>query len=224
MNLDFYHYGTAFQKPDGEWVHGHFTGSGLSMRFVDEQGRLLNIYQLLTQLVDEHLMKMPWGGGWPDYSVEQALEVSRLLMARCTQGGYSALCAQFHIDPFALGGAWRERFGRWLDGTLEEAAQRGFPIWTAYHWMRFVEIRQAAVFDELKWDAASGRLTFTLDAPTAGDITLEIMAPARVGNLSLDRVAVEGLSVSIRQRGLSGLEWASFPVTAGRRAIVVEYR
>ncbi|HRE25846.1 MAG TPA: hypothetical protein PK954_04370, partial [Anaerolineales bacterium] len=34
MNLDFYHYGTAFQKPGGEWVNGHFTGSGLSMRFV----------------------------------------------------------------------------------------------------------------------------------------------------------------------------------------------
>ncbi len=224
MNLDFYHYGTAFQKPDGAWVHGHFTGSGLSMRFVDEQGRLLNIYQVLTQLVDEHLMKMPWGGGWPDYSVDQALEVSRVMLARCAEGGYSALCAQFHIDPFALGGEWQARFGRWLEGTLAEAAQRGFPIWSAYQWMRFVETRQAAVFDQLLWDAAAGQLTFTLDAPAAADLVLEVLLPAQAGARTLETVAVDNQTTPTRPRTVSGLEWAALPVTAGRRAVVARYR
>lgn len=224
MNLDFYHYGTAFQKPGGEWVNGHFTGSGLSMRFVDEQGRLLNIYQVLTQLVDEHLMKMPWGGGWPDYTVDQALEVSRELLARCAAGGYSALCAQFHIDPFALGGEWQANFGRWMEGTLAEAAARGFPIWSAYAWMRFVEVRQAALLTDIVWESQAGLLTLTLDAPTAEDLSLELLLPQQNRGLALESVTLDGQPAPTRARKVSGQEWAAFAAPAGSRRITAQYR
>ena len=58
MNLGFYHVGPSLQKKSGEWVYGHLTGSGRPMRFIDAQGRILNIYQQLTQLTDEHLIPM----------------------------------------------------------------------------------------------------------------------------------------------------------------------
>ena len=76
MNMDLYHYGTAFQKDSGEWCYGFTNASGLPMKFIDEQGRLLNIYQQDTQLVDEHLMKVPWGGGWVDLSADEAVQVA----------------------------------------------------------------------------------------------------------------------------------------------------
>jgi hypothetical protein len=224
LNLDYYHSGRAFRKPDGTWAHGYATGSGLPMRFVDEQGRLLDLYQLATQLVDEHLMPVPWNLGLADYSVEDALEVSRTMLASGAAGVPSAFCAQFHVDPFALGGEWRDRFGRWLDGTLQEAARLGYPIWPADRWLRFVVTRNSARFEGLRWDPESRELAFTLDAPGAADQPLAVLVPARAGSLALDGAFVDGEGVMLRPRALSGIEWRSVDVAAGRHTVRAMYK
>ncbi|NJN98095.1 MAG: hypothetical protein HC875_30440, partial [Anaerolineales bacterium] len=76
MNVDYYHIGSVFQKPGGEWTSGHFTGSGLPMKFVDEQGRILNVFQQLTQLVDEHLLEGL--GGRPTCGPKRPLKFRKL--------------------------------------------------------------------------------------------------------------------------------------------------
>jgi hypothetical protein len=45
MNFDYYHVGPIFQRANGSWAFGYFTGSGLPMRFVDVEGRLIDNWQ-----------------------------------------------------------------------------------------------------------------------------------------------------------------------------------
>ncbi|BCX02942.1 MAG: hypothetical protein KatS3mg053_0880 [Candidatus Roseilinea sp.] len=131
MNLDYYHYGPSFQQPDGQWVFGYFTGSGLPMRFVDLQGRLLNIYQQPTLLVDEQVLNMPWASNPVKLDVNSAVSISYHLIDQAMHGAYAAIAMQFHIDPISIKGPWTEDALRWLEKTLDYCVEKEIPIWSA---------------------------------------------------------------------------------------------
>jgi hypothetical protein len=224
MNLDYYHVGPAFQNEAGEWVYGHFTGSGLPMRFVDQQGRILKIYQQLTQLTDEHLLaKMPWEGGWPKLSAEAAAEVSRTLLRRSLGGDHSAIATNFHVDPFAVGGEYASEATRWLEGTLDYAAANGVPIWSALEWLHFTEIRHDAGLEDVQWQPAVRRLSFRLVAQAAPEVDLTVMVPLRHRNAKLTQLKVDGLVVEHRERLMSGVSYGWLSVPAGPHQVVATY-
>ncbi len=55
MDLNYYYWPNAFvqNRP------GFFTGSGLSMRFADVDGTMIDVYQVPTHLVNESGMQFP---------------------------------------------------------------------------------------------------------------------------------------------------------------------
>jgi hypothetical protein len=170
MNFDFYHVGPSLQKKDGEWPNGHLTGSGRPMKFIDEQGRIIDLYQQLTQIADEHLIPMdvPGWGGWPGLSSQEAVEVSKNLLDRSVKDGdYAAICGQFHVDPFQLGGEPAEKGRIFLEGTLDYAQELGVPIWSAQEWLDFSDLRHEAEFTDMTWDADSSNLVLRFTQDTA---------------------------------------------------------
>lgn len=226
MNLDFYHYGTAFRAQSGEWHYGYFNGSGLPMKFVDEEGRILNIYQQVTQLVDEHLMQMMWGGGWANLTAEAALEISRAVLQRSVTVAPSAIAAQFHVDPFAAGGEWATQAARWLEGTLDYAVEQHIPIWSAAQWLHFVELRQAARLTGIRWNSTAQQLSFGLQAPLRANMSLTIMLPIQHGTAQLRRVEVDGVNVPYRARTLGARftrEYGWLPAPAGSHQVAATY-
>ncbi|MBK9053562.1 MAG: hypothetical protein IPL78_22475 [Chloroflexi bacterium] len=84
------------------WRYGHFTGSGRPMRFMDEQGRLLNIYQQLTHLADDHLLTMAWGN-MVGLGRKKRYLYHRQLRAKSLDGFYSAITAIFMRTCFGKG-------------------------------------------------------------------------------------------------------------------------
>lgn len=224
MNLDYYHYGPAFRDKTGEWRYGHFIGSGLPMRFVDEQGRILNIYQQPTQLVDEQLIRMPWGLGGADIPVEAAIKIAQALLQHSLTGAYSAVAAQFHIDPFAIGGDLAVKAGRWLESTLDYAAAQDIPIWSAAEWLDFTEARHNATLDRIQWDPSGRRLSFYLAAPMAPEVDLTVLIPRQHGGVRLTQVEVDGTAVTYHERYLSGSSYASISIRAGPHQIVAIYQ
>jgi len=223
MNLDYYHYGPAFRDQAGEWRYGHFTGSGLPMRFVDEHGRILNIYQQPTQLVDEQLIRMPWGLGGADIPVEAAVEIARTVLQQSLAGSYSAVAAQFHIDPFAIGGDLAVKAGRWLESTLDYAAAQGIPIWSAAEWLSFTEARHEATLDQIHWDPSGRRLSFRLMASPTLQAELTVLIPPQQGEARLVQAEVDGTAVAYHERHLSGSNYAGISVKAGLHQIVATY-
>jgi hypothetical protein len=223
MNMDFYHSGPAFQKPDGEWVFGYLTGSGLPMRFADADGRLLNIYQQLTSLVDEQVLRMPWSNGPAKLDVAGALAVSRWVLQRALQGGYAAVGAQFHIDAFAVPGPWSADAVQWLEGTLDYCSEQSIPIWSGAKWASFAEARAGVRPEGLAWDAASGRLMFEVAVPAALDAEMALMLPRRHGSTALRQFSIDGTAVAGTQRRLGALDYATAALPAGLRRIEAIY-
>lgn len=225
MNLDYYLVGPIFQKEAGIWVYGHFTGSGLPMKFVDEQGRILNIYQQTTQLADEHLMKLHWESGWPKLSAEVAVEVSQILLEHSLKGGYSAVTGQFHVDSFTrpADDIFYKKAAYWLEGTLDYAASQNIPIWPAAEWLRFTEIRHDTIFEAVQWHPETGRLSFQVVAPVASNVQLSVMVPLWHGEAKLVQVEVDGRQVAHRPRQVGGVSYGWVSVEADSRQVVASY-
>jgi hypothetical protein len=224
LNVDHYHLGAAFRDEAGEWPCGYFTGSGLPMKFVDERGRILNTYQQPTQLADEHLLVMPWvTGEVPGLTAEEAIEVSRTLLRRSLEGAYGAITAQFHVDPFAIGGQAGNDEARWLEGTLDYAVAQGIPIWSTLQWLRFVEVRHDANLAQVQWHAASRRLSFDLVAQAVPGTELSVMIPLQHAGTRLVQTEVDGVPVEHRTRELGGVGYGWVSVSAGFHQMAAAY-
>ncbi|MCC7353660.1 MAG: hypothetical protein IT330_07860 [Anaerolineae bacterium] len=231
MNLDFYHWGPAFRKETGEWVYGHLTGSGLPMRFVDEQGRILNIYQQLTQLADDHLLdirynSMEWGGQ-VKLSAQAALEVSETLLSRSVSD-HCAIAANFHPDiffihPLAADEKSYAAEAQWVEGTLDYVGAQGIPIWSAKQWLDFTEVRHDARFEQVEWHAVAQRLSFRLSPRQAADAELSVLVPLQHGKARMAQIEVDGKTVKHEQRTVSGVAYAWVAVPAGSHQIAATY-
>jgi uncharacterized membrane protein len=224
LNLDSYHLGPIFRNEEGEWAYGYFTGSSLPMRFADEQGRILNIYQQPTLLADEHLLSLPWvTGEVPGLPSEEAIRVSQALLQRSVDGAYGAITAQFHVDPFALGGQAGAEEARWLEGTLDYAAAQGIPIWSALEWLRFTEVRHDASLGGIQWHRGQQRLTFDLVAQDDADVALTVMTPLHHGEAELVQIELDGVAIGHSLRRVGGVDFGWVSVQAGLHQVVVTY-
>jgi hypothetical protein len=220
--MDYYHWGPAFQDEKGKWLNGHFTGSGRPMKFVDEQGRILNIYQQPTQIADDHLLDLHWGGV-ARMPAEAALEVSQQLLKASAEADHSAIAANFHVDPFAVGGEWLPEARRWLEGTLDIATALDIPIWSAVDWLRFTEIRHDAGLENVQWEPGEGRLSFDLLAQDNSEVALTVMAPLHHDKADLVGLEVDGVTTGHGLRTVGGVEYGWVAVPAGFHQAVALY-
>jgi hypothetical protein len=227
MNFDYYHVGPSLQKPTGEWPNGHLTGSGRPMRFVDEQGRLINLYQQHTHFADEHLIPMdvPGWGGWPGLSAQGAVDVVKDLLDRSVKNNdFCALGGQFHVDPFQLGGDPTEKAVAFLDGSLAYAAELGVPIWSAQDWLEFTQRRNESSFTDVTWDTSGSTLTFNLLPLYETDSTLTVLVPASHAEKELSTLSVDGVTTSNSARQvLGGVEYALVIVSTQGHTVKATY-
>jgi hypothetical protein len=243
MNFDYYHVGPSLQKKNGKWANGHLTGSGRPMKFIDEQGRIIDLYQQLTQIADEHLIPMdvPGWGGWPKLSPQEAVEVSKYLLDRSVKNGdYCAIGGQFHVDPFQLGGDPAEKGGIFLEGTLDYARELGVPIWSAQEWLYFSDLRHDSNFTEMVWDASASSLILRLTQDAAlrlaqdealsllpfdePESTLTVLLPMRHGDKTLSASSVDDVSTPFTSRLVLGnVEYAPVTLSAKEHTIRLTY-
>ncbi|MEW6402215.1 MAG: twin-arginine translocation signal domain-containing protein [Chloroflexota bacterium] len=222
MNLDFYHVGDAFKRKNGDWVYGHFNGSGLPMKFIDENGKVLNIYQQMTQLADDHLLNLHWGGS-VKLPAAQAVEVSKSLLDHSVSGGYAAIGAIFHTDPFAVGESWAQQEAEWMDGTLEYAATNDIPIWSSEMWLNFVEARQGTTIENLSWRRQERKLMCTVRCrdPKYGSISLLI--PMTHSGYRLSGAEINGRPIDYAVQAVGSLDYACISLTSDVSEVVVYY-
>jgi hypothetical protein len=227
MNFDYYHVGPSMQKKNGEWAYGHLTGSGRPMKFIDEQGRLIDLYQQLTQIADEHLIPMdvPGWGGWPQLSAQEAVEISKLLLDRSVNDGeYCAIGGQFHVDPFQLGGDPAEKGRIFLEGTLDYANQLGVPILSGQEWLWFTDARHDTNFGDFNWDASASSLHFNLIPPSQPLASLTVLLPVFHAGRLLASIRADGVPTPAETRLVVGsVEYAQVILTAEEHEIRATY-
>jgi len=225
LNLDYYHWGSLFKNQQGDWLFGYLTGSGLPMRFIDEQGRILNIFQQLTELADDHMVDMGWEWNGPaKLSPEKCVEISKTLFQNSVKTAPTAFVAQFHADPFGFGSDdVIARAQHFMEGTLTAATSAGFPIWSAQEWLHFTEVRHNTDFRVVQWHQESQLLSFQLVAQEAPDIELPVMIPLQHNRTRLAQVEVDGQTRKYNQQTVGGVDYGWLSVSAGPHQIVARY-
>ena len=223
MSLDYYHAGPAMRRPDGSYVNGYLTGSGLPLPFVDEQGRLLRVYQQHTHIVDEHQIAAFDHGYEMNLSAADAVALSRQQIDQAVERFPSALGLQSHFDPYAFSPEKAALERDWLDGILSHAASRGVAIMSAEQWLAFTEMRHGAVMRDLAWNDAEGVLTFEAETGGTAQHHLLLLLPVEHRQRTLRQVMIDGMLTSAIHKRVGGVTYGAVPLARGQRRVRAYY-
>jgi hypothetical protein len=193
LDMNFYNW-----PPD--WIGGrpgYITGSALPMRFSTDDGRLLDVFQQETHLVNE-----TWNGS------TRAIE-ELITAANDERGYYGAIGTHYDFsDDFE-------------QRLMDIAIRRDVPMVSARQLLDFTEGREASAFTNLE-QTASGDLTFgaAVDPRVAG--TLCGMLPVHSGERTLTSLTADGEPVDYEVTKIKGVLYAVFP--AGNLRYEARYR
>lgn len=185
FNLDYYYY-------PGSWIQGRsgvFTGSGLPMRFADLDGSPIDVYQGVSQLVNENELSYP-------------AATNALLDRALGPEGYYGLFGTH--DDF--------RDSAFLDGIIASAVARNVPIISAQQALTWLDGRNASSFDNLSWSVNT--LRFDVNA-ASGARNLQGMLPFASSTQTLSALTRDGLPVAYTTETIKGLTYAFFFAPSG---------
>ncbi len=220
MDTNFYTWGSWLKKGDGSWAHGYTTGSGLPMKFVDENGVVMPVYQQATQLVDEQLNYGIYDPGIvEDLSGPGAFQVSKTLIDASQAGYYSALTTQNHVGIYHNLPGVKE----WGDLTMAYAQSLEIPMWNADEWLGFTEARDATTFANLVWNPTTAVLTFSANSPAVSSGSLTTLLPLTYEGDNLVAVEVDGDAASYETVAVNEVPMAFVTVPSGEHSYSARY-
>lgn len=213
LNLDYYMRGQVTARPDGTQAHGYLTGSGLPMRFVDLNGEILPVYQQLTNIVDEQYMAQPF---YPDWRRDADQVIA--MMDAGLSAYYSAFVANFHVDYYNWG-----EIRPWAEAIMAAAQSRGMPIWTADRWLDYVLNRNGTRIQDMQWDEAAGRLSFTFVSTPTLSFSHTLWLPLRFREWEIREARVDGQLVPLLSQTLRGIPGVFLLLAPGSHAVVISF-
>ncbi|MFC0247611.1 hypothetical protein ACFFIO_03745 [Citricoccus parietis] len=192
-----------YNWPPG-WIQdraGYMTGSALPMRFSDVDGRIINVFQQESHLVNE-----TWNGS--SAAIEQLIDA-----AEDERGYYGAFGTHYDFS---------DAFDRQL---MEIAAERDIPMVSAQQLLDFTEGRNASSFANVSYTdpgaAASGadedtlEMTWEIDVDDRASDLLQAMVPLRSGDRLLASISKDGTPLDFHVRQIKGITYAFFPAANG---------
>lgn len=195
FDCNYYQFGGNKVYPNWMGDVGHFTGSGVPMKFADTHGRILNIYQSNTQLPDETWLK-------ENIEIKSKTMIDRSL----DQENYSYLNANYHTWY------WPETRTPGLK-VLDYCKSRGVPIWTAERTYNFLKMKDEASFSNLTW--RNNQLSFTLISELKHSNGLTFMVPAIFENKQIKEIIRDGKNQSFTIKNVKGFNYAFVTVEPG---------
>jgi methionine-rich copper-binding protein CopC len=168
---------------------GYFNGTGTIMRFADEDGSLIDVYQATTQMTDES------GTAYP-------ATVNALLdKALGPEGYYAALVANIHTDTVA---------SQPSDAIVSEALSRGVPVVSAKQMLDWLDARNASAYQSIAWNGSA--LSFTV---TGGANGLRGMVPLTTSAGNLVSLTRNGSPVTTTPQTIKGMQYGFFTAQTG---------
>ena len=194
MRLD-----TTYYHWPPTWVNrraGVFTGSALPMRFASTQGRMVDVFQVPTQMTDES------GQPYPQ-TVEALLD-----RALGPQGYYGVYTVNAHTD---------QAISLVADAVVATAKSRQVPVVSARQMLSWLDARNASTWTPLSWDGRTWRFDVQAAAAARG---LRAMLPKTVAGRTLTSLQREGVAVPTSIFTVKGVDYVFFPATSGRHEAV----
>ncbi|MGH2976033.1 MAG: DUF4082 domain-containing protein, partial [Solirubrobacterales bacterium] len=178
----------------GSWIKdrpGMFTGSGMPMRFAEQDGGIVDVYQAATQMTDESEQTYP-------FTVDTLLD-----NALGSKGYYGVFTANMHTDAIASAGA---------DAIVASAQERGVPVVSARQMLTWLDGRNQSSFGSIEW--SGNALSFTIDR-SSGANGLRAMLPVHSAIGPLQAIDSDGTPVSFTTESIKGIEYAFFEAASG---------
>lgn len=176
----------------GSWVQdrpGYMTGSGMTMRFADIDGSMIDVYQAPSHLVNES------GQTWPrniDIMLDRALG---------PEGYYGALGT--HYD-------YSDQFARQL---ITSARARNVPMVSGKQLLDWSDGRNNSYFSAGEWNGATYQFAATMDARTRE--MGRVMLPTETEKGVLLAVAHNDQPVAFTTETMKGVTYAVFTAKSG---------
>ncbi|MEW5979111.1 MAG: hypothetical protein AB1898_25225 [Acidobacteriota bacterium] len=141
---------------------GYLTGSGLPLRFVDQQGRVFDIFQQLTQYEDDVVIsQMDFSAAW---SVDEAVTKFARLLRASVDGHHTALTLNFHPPYYVQNIPDSDNSSKgWVEGCIAVAKEMEVPLLNATQWHHFVRARDQVRIRDLHIQTSGYQ--FLLEAP-----------------------------------------------------------
>jgi len=179
------------------WVQnrpGMFTGSGMPMRFSDEDGTIIDVYQAPTQIPDESGLDITYN-------------INTLLDNAINLGYYGAFVINMHMDTAIHSGSRK---------VIASAIARKVPVISSRQMLTWLDGRNGTVFSHITW--VDNKLSFDL---TTSAHNLRAMVPYYSADGSLVRITENNIPVNYTVQTIKGIKYGIFP--AGTKNYMAVY-
>ncbi|MDP4263601.1 MAG: Ig-like domain-containing protein [Bacteroidota bacterium] len=193
LSLDYYYWPPT-------WVNGRpgmFTGSGMPMRFADTNGDMIDIYQGVSQLVNEN-------------GIDYAVDVNTVLD--------NALGAQGYYGFFGTHDDYRDV--TFSNTVIASAKTRNVPIISVKQALTWLDARNSSSFGNMTW--SNNQLTFSVTANSNAN-KIQAMLPFNAGTGQLISITLNGSSVAFTTQTIKGMQYAFFSPLTGTNTYVATY-
>ncbi len=213
IDLNYAHYdiksnqGENFLGPAGT-NQGNFTGSGLVMKFADNNGHVVNVYQHLNAVYDQEYNERKDPDGFYD--------CFKGLMDRSLNNEvYSFISVKSHNDEYYFSKVP-------LMKMLAYANRNGVPVWTSLNLLDFIKMRDEASFSQIIF--RNDQLSFRLNSSLKHSNGLTFMVPYRYEDKKVDGISCNEKGISFIIRSVRGKDYAFLTVKPGENySILVNY-
>ena len=178
---------------------GNYTGSGLAMKFADEDGKILDIYQHLNNVYDQQYMEHRDSTGF--YNCFKGL-----LDRSMDNEVYSFVSIKAHNNEYFFSKTP-------LLQMLDYASLKNIPVWTEYKLLEFLRAKENTVFNNMDW--SNNQLSFEISSPVKFTESLTCMIPNTHNGISLSNVYVDGKETQYIVRKIKGTAYALFDIKPG---------
>jgi hypothetical protein len=187
---------------------GNYTGSGLTMKFADVNGHIINVYQQLNNVYDQQYMEHKDQDGY--YNCFKGL-MDRSLEKEV----YSYLCVRAHNNEYYFSKTP-------LLNALDYANSKGIPVWTELKLLNFLQAKDEATFTDITW--ANNQLSFKIRSSLTHSNGLSYIVPYMHNGKKINKITSNGIPQLYTVKSIKGFDYAWLTIKAGHNyAIVVSY-
>ncbi len=173
----------------GTWLQnrpGMFTGSGFPMRFSDNDGTIIDVYQAPTQMPDESQLNI-------------TNSINTLLDNAINLGYYGAFVMNMHTDTAIHVGS---------DEIIASAMARNVPVISSKQMLTWLDNRNNTIFSHMTW--LNNKLSFDL---TTSAHNLRAMVPFNSFDGTLIQVTENTLPINYTLQTIKGIQYGVFPAS-----------